>query len=758
MFQARWTSKDGFVSDQRDQASESARQVANISRLLAVLRRNAWLFLCFSLAGVTAGIAYVLTAVPLYTASARVMVDHRQLRAVRDFTTLSEGPPFESPEIVGSQAEVLRSDKIGLAVIRSLKLTRDDPAFAPPTWVDRFLADAMSRLEAWIGVGVRKPEADVDSRRQLKVLRKLQQNLVIARVGNTFVLQASYAAPDPTRAAEVVNEYTKAYLSEQLEAGIEATRRAREWLSQRTEELRQSSVDADLAVQKFKADNDLLTTKAGLVSEQQINEMTTQLVAERAAAAQARIRYLRIKAMIDTNQTDSAVTESLANPVVNELRTKYFDASKRMIHLERKLGSSHVTVIDLKNTMEEYKTLLFQELGRIAETYKADYEVAAAREAAMAENLARQQKVAITANNAQVELRQLEQKAESYKILYDGFLRRYQETAQQESFPLPDAHIISPATPPLEPSHPRTTLVIMLSLAFGMVAGGGVAALRELNDRVFRTGEQVRDELGADVIGMLPTVAGSDPASATEATATSIMHYAVDHPFSAFAETLRAAKIAADVALKEQAPKVIGVVSLLPHEGKTTVAKNLASLLAWQGAATLLIDADTRNPVLTRTVGGMTPLAGNAVAAEGSLDALLEQEPTSGLRILRYSPPEDDRLAAVGLSAAPLGTMLRGNGRSYDYVVIDLPPIGPVVNARGLAPAVDAFVLVVEWGKTSRGALRATLSKEHAIADKLLGVILNKVDMRKLASYEHFASDGYYHRHYGAYYDRTNVA
>jgi succinoglycan biosynthesis transport protein ExoP len=116
---------------------------------------------------------------------------------------------------------------------------------------------------------------------------------------------------------------------------------------------------------------------------------------------------------------------------------------------------------------------------------------------------------------------------------------------------------------------------------------------------------------------------------------------------------------------------------------------------------------------------------------------------------------KDDPRVAEGLSSATFHALLQSSDRTFEYIVIDLPPIGPVVSARGMASAIDAFILVVEWGATSRGAVRAALAKEHLISEKLLGVILNKVDMEMLKSYEHFGSDGYYNQHYENYCKRA---
>jgi succinoglycan biosynthesis transport protein ExoP len=372
-----------------------------------------------------------------------------------------------------------------------------------------------------------------------------------------------------------------------------------------------------------------------------------------------------------------------------------------------------------------------------------------------------QQGVAVSASDAQAHLRQLEQKAESYKTVYQSFMQHYAEAEQQETFAMTDAHVMSVATPPLAPSYPRKLLVLVISLALGAFAGVGAGMLRESMDRVFRTVGQVREELGIDLLGMLPVLSHvSPPQHVLDNTVPiPIMRYAIDHPYSAFAETLRSAKVAADLELKDRSPKIIGVTSLLPKEGKSTVAKNFATLLALQGAKTLLIDADTRNPYLTRVIGCERRQGSQSRSCAPPPSAgLLRMEPESRLQILPCIYAVDDPRVAEGLSSAALQSLLQSSNQCFDYIVIDLPPVGPVVNARGLAPTIDSFILVVAWGETSRGAVREVLVKERLIRDKLLGVVLNKVHMEKLKRYELFESEGYYYRHYENYYKRAGRA
>src|ERR1700730_11736437 len=126
MLQARFPIKDDFGLD-RQEPAEEAHSTAHLSQFVSALRRQALLVLGCCLAGLLIGGAYLAVAKPRYTASANIMIDNRQVRAVRDVSMLSDGPGLDAPE-VESQVEILRSPRIGLAVIKNLKLT-DGPSF-----------------------------------------------------------------------------------------------------------------------------------------------------------------------------------------------------------------------------------------------------------------------------------------------------------------------------------------------------------------------------------------------------------------------------------------------------------------------------------------------------------------------------------------------------------------------------------------------------------------------------------------------------
>ena len=182
---------------------------------------------------------------------------------------------------------------------------------------------------------------------------------------------------------------------------------------------------------------------------------------------------------------------------------------------------------------------------------------------------------------------------------------------------------------------------------------------------------------------------------------------------------------------------MIGFVSVLPHEGKTTVAANFAGLLAANGARTLLIDGDLRNPGLSR---GLSPAPDKglveAIVGDQRWQSTCMVDRTTRLAIIPAVVRGRLSHTSELLSGPGMRDLIDDARKAFDYIIVDLPPLGPVVDAKAFAPLADGFVLVAEWGATPRALVRADAARRNPqVAAKVLGIILNKTDMKKLARY-----------------------
>ena len=235
---------------------------------------------------------------------------------------------------------------------------------------------------------------------------------------------------------------------------------------------------------------------------------------------------------------------------------------------------------------------------------------------------------------------------------------------------------------------------------------------------------------------------------------SSVSWMVANAPFSRFSESIRAVKVAADSNIA-RASKTIGITSSLPNEGKSTVALSLAAVISQGGGRAILVDCDLRNPALSLM---LTPDAKagllEIIAGKATIDDVLWREPVTGVAFL---PAVATRIAHTSDILASTETrnlfdQLRG---MYDYVIVDLSPLAPVVDARVVAPLIDSFLFVVEWGQTRIQVARHALTNARGVCDNLLGIVLNKADMKTFARYtdDH---DTYYDNAYYSRYGYTD--
>jgi polysaccharide biosynthesis transport protein len=709
---------------------------------------------------------YVLSAQPKYTAQAKLLIDTRKVQLFQQQSVLGDIPP--DPASVDSQVEILQSENVARAVIKELHLT-EDPEFMSPR-VD--LVSAIKGIPSAIMASISSLFASSEGQPSeydptQAAIARLHSDLTIGRVGLTYVISINFRAPDPKRAAQIANAVADAYIVDQLEAKYQATRRAGVWMQDRMRELREQATSAERAVVGFKTKNNIVDAGGRLMNDQQLAELNSSLVQGRAQTAEAKAKLERIEEVLrmGAEVPDATVTDTLKNEVINKLRSQYLDFSRREAEFSVKYGSGHLAVVSLRTQMREIRKVIVDELRRIAQTYRSDYEIAKAREESLTKSLAEIVSVSQTTNQAQIALRELESSAQSYRALHDNFLQRYMESVQQQSFPISEARLITTASPPIRPTSPRTKLVLMLGAAGGIIVGFGLGMLREIADRAFRTSEQVASILHTDCIAVLPKIKGPVTFRSHEPRADyggldhriikrdqSLFWAVIDSPFSRFAESVREIRVAADLREPIKASKVLGITSSLPNEGKSTVAMALAQSIAQVGGRVILLDADLRNPGLSRKLSpqskvGLLEVLANQVEIE---DAVCF-DPDTHLEFLPAVVTERMAHSSQVLASEATKILIERLRQSYDYIIVDLSPLAPVVDVRAMTHLVDSFVFVIEWGRTKIDVVEHALGLAQGVYDNLLGVVLNKADIRLLGRYESHRGDYFHNRYYARY-------
>ncbi len=335
-------------------------------------------------------------------------------------------------------------------------------------------------------------------------------------------------------------------------------------------------------------------------------------------------------------------------------------------------------------------------------------------------------------------VRQARQQVREREALQDAYLKDMEDRI----LPTTDAVILSEAKPAGQPISPRKGFILIVAGILGAALGAAWGGLREFADRSIRSPRQVSQQLGLRFLGSLPltsvkrNVQQQTPDRTASIQSDAQSRLSVTDPYAPFGETARSIHVAARKAAGGNSAVVIGVVSAVKGEGKTLLAANLAAHLAGQGRKVLLVDGDLRGQAASRwlTPGAKTGLADNLLE-EKPLGETVILDQTSGLSILPAGLNGRVVEPAGLLIGEAMEKLLRNARTGHDFIIIDLPALAAAADAEAVSGLADCFVMVTAWGRTDATVIIEALANAPGVRARLLGVVLNRVNLKKLALY-----------------------
>jgi succinoglycan biosynthesis transport protein ExoP len=756
------TSLDGGLDPR---AANEPSVAETFAYVFGIVRRQILVVLVFAVLGTSIGVLFFLKTAETYTATVTLLIDTRKIDVLQQPTVSSE-MPIVAIGAIESQIELLKSDQVALAVIKKLKLW-EDPQFigdGKRGIVRRLLHNYFPAL-----LPQRSQPSDADwTERALEIFRK---NLTVDRLGAAYAIEIEFESKDPNLAAQVANEVADTYNDLQRTSESDAVRRASDWLETRIPALLAKSEAAQRAVVEYKTAHDIVETGTGqFVKDQRVSDLNTRLNAARDETFKAKARLDRLTAAGSVDDLGNAVNSNDdKQDALSTLRDSYFELTAKEAELSVKFGPNNPSIVSVRNQIAQLRSEMQGEFQRLKQSSRSDYEAAELRASQVKEEFDAAVAQSQAANQAQVKLHELESSARAYQDLYNTFLSRYNASLQQIVSPDVGASVISPATPPLERDYRKTFKVALLFPFAGLALGLGAAAIRELlARRVFRTSKSIQSRLRMACVGVLPKVKArrlrglkllqSGAASRTLVRGDrGISWTVVDYPLSRFSEGVRSIKVAIDMDNKTRSGKVIGFTSAVPHEGKSTVALALGQHISRNGGSVIVIDCDLRNPSLTRSLApkaasGIVELATGGASLEDVVWTDQSTQMAFVPAVPRAGPPDPPTI----LASVELKRVLDHLRTLYEFVIVDLSPIAPVIDVCATTEFIDSYVLVIEWGRTTIDLVEHALRAAPEVSKSIIGAVLNKADIKELARYDPYISGYYYMKQSNRYESADN--
>lgn len=687
---------------------------------LRVVSTRRWLVVSSFLVLVTLAGLWVFTRTPLYSSSAQLRISPGDTAVtpfaqVVDETTLAARP---QASFIETQMRLVTTDRLTERTFNHFGIGKK-PGFR----------DAANPLQGFKG------------------------RFSVSRVRRTFLVDVSFLWPDPKRGAEILDWHVREFVRDYGDQKSQRAEEALQKLQRQKDELDVTVDELTDEIRSFKYregvdafDKNYDTVASTLKEKEQSLEQARQTWSE------LQTRLAEIKKARETGSLEN-VPDVIKSPLIKEYRWERMARDQELRELLKNWGEKHPKVISLRAKLAVIDESIAKEVdriqGRVEKELSAAKSLGTLRQAEVEEQRERRRKFTDLRLEFQELKDQLEDKRQTRKSIRDRIdqIRIVNETSLKGETIAIEGH----PKPETQPAKPRKTLVMCLASVLGLAVGVGLAFLFDILDTTLKTKEDVARQLGLNLLGYVPEI---PELQAARRKHSRVALAVPQSPRSPAAEAFRSIRTALSFSLAANEVELVLVTSPSPSEGKTLCAVNMAAAIAQTGKRVLLVDADMRRPALhkvfeTEQIPGLT----NLLVEEGATrpEDVIRETDVPNLSLVCSGPTPPNPAELVGCDR--MNALLAHLEAQFDQVIIDSPPAVNVTDATVLSRAGRGVVLVLRSFRTERDLARRAVEVLAESGGRLLGVVLNNVDVPRGAYYY----DSYYRYHQYYYYSEDGT-
>jgi polysaccharide biosynthesis transport protein len=585
-----------------------------------------------------------------------------------------------------------------------------------------------------------------DPRVQAATVGILRGNLVVQAVPRTQMIRVSYQSASPALSADVTNALVNEFVKKNFTMQYGTTTEASKWLSGQLDDLRaqvQSEQDQMVDLSKDLGVNALDPSHNSLMlGELTALDQTVANATEQRVLAEARYRTLQ---SMPPDQIEDAGPSPLGQDsgLLTQLRVQRDMAAAALAKLRPVYGPNYPQVKQLNAQIAALDRQLAQQQQRIVEQAKDSFGLAQAAEAQARSARGSKMQQMFGKRNDIESYMLLSEEYESNRLMYESLIGRLREASIDAGLNGATVSVVDLAYPPLSPSSRSPKTLGMIGFFFGLLGALGLALFLEKIDTRLRDAHEIQEILGLPSLAVIPQSHWKSREAEMELAAGPEL---LRDPRSPFAEAFRALRTSMRLSTTSRESKVIAVTSCQPAEGKSTIAINMAAVLAQGGKRVVLVDTDMRRPSVykrLRMEGGKG--LSEVLTGYFSLDEVIHSHET--LKTLDIIPSGTvPPLPADLLASDQMVDLVRQLRERYDYVLFDTPPVLSVTDPAIVAAQSDGMVLVIRQGYCTRRMLTRAAEILRDLDVKVYGFVFNGVDA---SLPEYYGYLGYYTYEYG---------
>jgi polysaccharide biosynthesis transport protein len=715
-------------------------QEINLRDYWKVIRKRQWTIIAFFLIVVITTAIATFTMNPIFRATTTIQINKENPQIV-DFKEIFAVNTMDL-DYYQTQYKILESRSLARRVVQNLKLA-EHPEFLPKpeTPFQKWKSNILNSISGLFTPS--HPNKDpAENGKETTFINQFLKKLKIEPIRNSRLVKIHFDSNNPELSSQVSNALAASYIQQNLESRFTATQQAKEWLTGQLEDLKAKVERADEALQAFGSKHNIISLdEKENVTMQRLTDLNETLTKAESERMGKEALYKQTK-----DRNFDSLPSILENKLIMDLKQAFIQLEAQYMKLSETYKPEYPEMVRLKQQMQTIQKRIDGELAKIIAAIKNDYESNLRKEALLRQAFEEQKARVIEMKDKSIQYNILKREADTNKELYKGLLQRMKEAGVSAGIMASNIQVVDQAELPIRPYKPDKRLNILLAAVVGLFLGVGIAFFLEYLDNTVKTPEDVEQLIRLPSFGMVPEISYERRRRVETGTSYPVEMVTFGHPKSMLSEAYRNIRTSILLSFSERPPKKIVISSPNPSEGKTTTAINTAIALSQTGAQVIVIDADMRKPRIHKIFNEENGAGlSNFLSGNAGLDSVIKKSEIPNLYYIPSGPIPPNPSELIGSKL--FKSMMESLGERFDHIVLDSPPVLGFADTIILSTSVEGIILVVLGGKTPRETLQRAKEVLHQVNAKILGVVINRIDIQR-------SDYGYYYYRYQYYYGK----
>lgn len=687
----------------------------SIAHVIAIAKKRKFLLFGSIFSALLLGLIITLLTTPQYTSKTVIEIQ----RETRNFTNVegvnSRTTDAIDPEFYETQLGLLRSVELANRVVTENHL-QDDANF--------FKMYGSSKGNKWFENGRLVLTGSTRDERVREASKILLDHLDVTIERLSRLATITFTSPNVAFSKKIVDAWGAHFIQATLDRRYTATAYARKFLESRLSQLRMRIDQAERQLVDYAAQQGIVNLPSETASASGSGATPERsLVAEDLIALNKELAAAtgqRIEAQSRLGARGGDVPESLSNPGISQMRSKFAELSSQYADLMQRFDPNYPPAKALKAQITTLNQSITNEEARVRSTLKETYNASQQRETALSKRVDQLKGSLFDLRRRSTQYNILMREVDTNRQLYDALLQRYKEIGVAGGVGVNNIAVVDAGDLPEKPSSPRLILNLSFALLAGLLIGGSLAfALEQLEDSLSDPAEVV-ELLHLALLGVVPKVSDEPVAALLDVK-------------SALSEAYFSVETSLALATPEGFPRTLVITSSRPNEGKSLTSLGLAKTLAVLGRRVLLIDGDMRSPSVHHLLDRRPfPGLSNLLTGSTNIAEAVQDSGIDNLSIVAAGPQPPS--AAELLSGNRLKALITPLLETFDHIIIDAPPVMGMADAPLIASQMEGACFVIEAHGTNKSSARTAISRLRTADTTIFGAIVTKFDSKRAFS------------------------